>query len=320
MKELNILKKNKVFANYHRGKRCFIIGSGPSLKEQNLLLLKNELNIAVNNLFHHENIQEISPKYWICADPYYFNLHKGEVLPVINAIEKKGIITNLFLPYSNYGKIYIQSANFYNIHYFNYDFSKTIDDNIDFTQGILPYGQNSICVALMLALYLGCNPIHLIGCDHTWWGWNQEEYKNNHIPYFTGGVSEREMSLDYSFDLIKSTIYVQKYQYLQLKKYAEKRGFDIYNSTNGGYLDVFKRSKYEQLKFHMKEKDSQQLLSKLDDSSFILAKSAIQLINNKDFISALVLIEEAIRQNINKKMYVKGLSQIREICYKHINY
>ena len=40
---LDILKNNKKFKNIHEGKRCFIIANGPSIKTQDLRLLKNEI-------------------------------------------------------------------------------------------------------------------------------------------------------------------------------------------------------------------------------------------------------------------------------------
>jgi hypothetical protein len=35
----------------HRGKRCFLIGNGPSLKQTDLSLLKNEFTIGTNRIY-----------------------------------------------------------------------------------------------------------------------------------------------------------------------------------------------------------------------------------------------------------------------------
>ena len=41
--------------NSEKGKRCFIIGTGSSIKEQNLTLLKDEIVIGVGGLFMHND-------------------------------------------------------------------------------------------------------------------------------------------------------------------------------------------------------------------------------------------------------------------------
>ena len=50
-----IVKKSKSFwkENYkkYEGKRCFIIGNGPSLKLEDLNRLKNEITIASNKIY-----------------------------------------------------------------------------------------------------------------------------------------------------------------------------------------------------------------------------------------------------------------------------
>src|SRR6185295_12690269 len=38
-----LLKRNEIFRDRHKGKRCFVIGNGPSLKNQDLSLLADEI-------------------------------------------------------------------------------------------------------------------------------------------------------------------------------------------------------------------------------------------------------------------------------------
>ncbi len=47
-KNKKLLNKNKKFKNIHKGNRCFILGNGLSLKQQDLTLLKNEYVFTVN--------------------------------------------------------------------------------------------------------------------------------------------------------------------------------------------------------------------------------------------------------------------------------
>src|SRR4051794_30859438 len=43
-----VLKRNEIFRNRHKGKSCFVLGNGPSLKNQDLAPLVNELTFVTN--------------------------------------------------------------------------------------------------------------------------------------------------------------------------------------------------------------------------------------------------------------------------------
>jgi len=317
MSRLNILKKNILLKNRFKGHRCFILGCGPSINNQDLVLIADDISIAINNFYFHKDIQRINPNYWICADPKYFNTHQDEYLPIISAIEEREVETNFFFPIVAYQNIKIKSQYFCTINYFNFDYSNTKVDNIDFSCSIPPYSQNGICIAIMLAFYLGCNPIYLLGCDHTWWSWHKEEYAGKKMPHFYKLTDST--SKNFSYNILKSTILVQKYQYFQLKKYAQNRGYEIINATSGGYLEIFKRIAYEKL-FSTDHKNNKtfQLLKKTENYAHDIAQAAIQLINSGNFLAALVLVEEAISTNINSKYAVKGLEKVRQTCYYHL--
>ena len=308
----NILEKNRELNKIHAGKRCFIIGGGPSIKNQDLLLLKNEIKIVTTHFYKHGKCKDIDPDYWVCADPVIWQKQDLFLKPLLHAIEEYEINTKLFFPI--FGMVKIERGVYLNLHYYLYDFSKDIDEDIDFTTGIVPYGQNVGLVCLMLAIYLGCNPIYLIGFEHTWWSWKRENYayaeNPNYYEAFISPMSQRER-----FDWIKSTIWVQKFQYLQLIKYAEKRGIQIFNATEGGYLDLFPRVKYEDL-FLLENRSITigNILSTIPDLSSVLGTSAVELINKGEFVSALILLNEAISQNTGKTSKVEGLDYLRAIC------
>jgi len=320
MEHNDILIKNKSLKDIHKGRRCFIIGNGPSLKQQDLLLLKNEIKIVVSGFYNHKDCRKINPNYWLIIDPLFWTQPETFLKPIITFINEKNLITKLFAPteaFDSIKKILISNltTNF-DIHYLKYDPAKNINDDINFSQSIIPYGQNVISVALMLSFYLGCNLVYLIGCDHSWWGWKRNDYENKHMSHFYASQSI-PTSQRLTYDALLSTIMVQKFQYLQLKKYAQKRRIQIFNGTNGGYLDLFQRVNFENLfPFNDNDnpKESKCLLSAIPDISSVLGRSAIKLINENEPISALVLINEAIFQNLNKDSKIEGLDYLRSIC------
>jgi hypothetical protein len=296
----------------HAGKRCFLIGNGPSINDQDLLLLGDEITICFNGFYKHPQCKEIGPDYWMTADPDIWRKKEQFLLPIIKAIESNEIVVKLFLPM--WGNCHLGESRFLDIHYFKYDQSGCQNSKpIDFCKGI-PLAQNVMLVGLMLALYLGCNPIVLLGADHTWWRWNREEYKGKETPHFFKNdyspISER-----YSYDLLQSTIYVQKYQYLRLIDYAQRRGFEIYNATPAGELDLFPRIEYECLfPGGMPTASIHDFLSGQPHMAGQLGGAAQKMILEEQYAAALVLIDEALRHNINRSQKILGLNYLRALC------
>ena len=60
-------QKNIELKDIHTDKRCFIIGLGASIKEQDLTLLKDEIVIGVSSLFNHKDISLIQPNYYVLS-------------------------------------------------------------------------------------------------------------------------------------------------------------------------------------------------------------------------------------------------------------
>jgi hypothetical protein len=214
-----------------------------------------------------------------------------------------------------------QNSTYLNLFFFKYDnLHKYINDEIDFCKEIPPYGQNVLIVGLMLAFYLGCNPIYIVGADHSWWAWEKEGYVNRHTPHFYGPKSAAA-SDRFSFEEMQTTIHVQKFQYLQLQKYAARRGYNIFNATVGGELDLFDRVTYEHLFANPKHNAViEKPLSFSPGISKTLSLSAMELIQKRDYEPALVLIDEAIRQNLNKKEKVLGLHYLRSLCLAELGH
>ncbi|HMB96326.1 MAG TPA: N-acetylneuraminate synthase family protein, partial [Tepidisphaeraceae bacterium] len=62
-----LIKLNRPLRDRHAGQRCFIIATGPSIRQQDLSKLAGENIIAVSNLFVHPEYQTIAPKYHCIA-------------------------------------------------------------------------------------------------------------------------------------------------------------------------------------------------------------------------------------------------------------
>ncbi|WP_222862399.1 hypothetical protein, partial [Campylobacter concisus] len=71
LKYKEVILKNINLKDKHKGKRCFILGSGPSIKSEDLKPLKNEIVFALNNFYVHNDFDEIASgdiqKYYLVA-------------------------------------------------------------------------------------------------------------------------------------------------------------------------------------------------------------------------------------------------------------
>src|SRR5258706_13694413 len=59
-----LLLKNRALKDIHSGKRCFVIGNGPSLREQDIRPLAREITFAANSFFEHEHVDIVRPTYY----------------------------------------------------------------------------------------------------------------------------------------------------------------------------------------------------------------------------------------------------------------
>jgi hypothetical protein len=243
----NILNKNLYLKDKYLNKRCFIVGTGPSLLTQDIKLLKDEVTIVVSNFFKHDDSKLVNPEYWIMADPLVWDKPHTYFYPKLNTFLEKEINIKLFVPYAGYNFFSNLNISQLYLHYYYQNSLVDINSKIDFSKGIPPFGQNVIIVGLMLAFYLGCNPIYFIGCDQDMYVYTKEEFKTKTFKHFyyesIGYKGEDFMTWDYW----KFCVDVIDFQFKQLKLYADLWGVDVYNATNGGYLKYYPRIDYNSL-------------------------------------------------------------------------
>jgi len=172
-------------------------------------------------------------------------------------------------------------------------------------------------VCLMLALYLGCNPIYFIGCDRDYWNMTKEEFQTYNIQHFYEEKNPKHtcgacMPWEEWLKARDRT----EWEYEQLNRYAALRGFSIYNATPGGQFDSFPRIGYETL-FPAGPASSAAEQAQPDIRSATL--SAIRLMNDGENPSALILLDESIRRNINRPDWIAGLEYLKALCLARQN-
>ena len=74
------------FKDIHKGQRCFIIGTGPSLNKTNLSLLKDEICFGVNTLYKGLEKFGLKCQYWAVGDDTIIKNHSRNILQNVDAI------------------------------------------------------------------------------------------------------------------------------------------------------------------------------------------------------------------------------------------
>lgn len=243
-----LLEKNKIFKDIHKNCRCFIIGNGPSLRKHNLTFLKNEITFTVNAFWKHSIIKEWQPTYYCFADPIYFD-RSDAMNDFFYKLSSNIKNSTFFIPH--YSKIIIEKRELLPISKtffiaFRNELSMTSPSEIDLT-GYLPKVINVVQLAIIIALYMGCTPIYLIGVDHDWLS-----HRSNDRHFYTGTDVNNHKKISGSLANEPYKITIEKVLklwrgYENLSRYSTKRDIEIINASKGGFLDVFKRIDYDSI-------------------------------------------------------------------------
>jgi len=246
--ERDAIAANAELEDGHRGRRAFLIGNGPSLANLDLSLLQGELTFAVNAFWKHPLVPSLQPTYYTLTDDLYYDgsessqkffhdLTSRMISPTYFApvLHRRRILEENLLPAAH--TRFIAKAG-HLIH--------SARPDVDLTR-VLPSPGTVLMTSLMIATYLGASPIYLIGADHDWLA-----HVDDGGHFYEGPTLDSQPEL--ASDLTLGT-YRYKLEYMRklwkgyeiLRRLAASRGVTIANATDGGFLDVFPRVRYETL-------------------------------------------------------------------------
>lgn len=218
-------KSLELLKDIHVGERLFVLGTGPSLLETNLDLLKDEILFGVNRLFLGYEDFNIKCQYYGVSDPK---------IPYLQDVLK--LNTQLFLGHgacdrylAQYFSRKIQVKNYPSLlPLLGWMWQNENNFSHDITKGTYN-GWTVICdIPLQVALYMGFSEVYLLGCD---WDFTESSHfydnkKNTNDPAFH---QHSELS------------------YKACKKHYIERGSKIFNATPNSKLEVFEKIDLEKL-------------------------------------------------------------------------
>lgn len=225
---LNIIRK---YNNIHCGKKCFIVGTGPSLNLQDIELLKQEYCIGVNTLFKLFKKTDWRPNCYCIIDPKTYGNIMDEFeryqIPFFYPLNRINVSIENGIPFE------LDCSDFYKLHAIDlFEFTNFSGDAAD----RIFDGASVVYAALQIAVYMGFKEIYLLGvdCNYTL---PRDQLHNEELSY----------SKDYKYNWTENTGLTMIEGFKIAKKYADAHDIRIYNATRGGMLEVFPRVKLEEV-------------------------------------------------------------------------
>ena len=219
----------KSMKNRYAGKRCFVIGNGPSLTVEDLELLKNEVTFACNRIYRMFEKTQWRPTYYAITDE---SVARPEDIENVNAFEceQKFFRSQGWYAYRKIkGGCYIHS-------WYSRKYLREPAFSEDITKGAYTIATVTY-VLLQIARYMGFSEIYLLGMDHKYATEITQDgkiVKNEGVKSYFGQETKREVNN-------VGATWERDAAYIYAEEYSRRNGFRIYNATRGGYLEIYER-------------------------------------------------------------------------------
>jgi len=217
------------------GRRCFVMGNGPSLLKCDLTLLKNEVTIGSNAQYLSWETMGFIPTFLTVEDRLVAEDRASDLC----ALQEPTKIFPKYLLYclrSSVNTIFINFA---------VDYQPFPQFSSDFEE-IVYWGGTVSMLNLQLAYYLGCSEIYLIGFDHHY---KVPDRIENHV-ITSSGDDVNHIHPNYfgkGFRWHDPNLPRMEQAYSEARRFLDAREIVIRNATVGGNLDVFDRVDYSSL-------------------------------------------------------------------------
>ena len=253
----------EAFKNAHKGKRCFLIGNGPSLRAEDLDKIAQNgcSSFASNKIYKIYGKTHWRPDYYFASD--------GQII-IQNWDMISSIKENKFLAYTEecishdmlcklIGK---ENVYLFRSRYLQYDPNNKVllpvyeplrEPYPSFSQDAARFVYEGFSVTYLMmqwAAYMGFSEIFLLGVDHHFA--HTCNYLDQAIP--PQAISVANINDHFCDDYHKpgESIYIADVNsndlaFRKAEQYSREHGFRIYNATRGGKLEVFERVDFDSL-------------------------------------------------------------------------
>ena len=233
------------------GQRCFLMGNGPSLNKTRLELLADEIVWGFNKIYLLFNRIAWRPQFYVTNDKRLTQNISKEIDVLIRQLpESIFFFPNHFLSNevnSTYGNVYW----YHEMPLNKQPSSNSILFSLDPSKFIVNTSTVTI-VGLQLAVYLGFNPIYLIGCDTSYSIPATVKFENENPELLISTLDDDQNHFSPNYSGIGDkwsapNVPLMVTQYMDAKKALGESNVKVYNATVGGELEVFPRVEFESL-------------------------------------------------------------------------
>ena len=216
----------------YKGRRCFVLGNGPSLTASDLDMLKGEITFASNAIYKIFSETSWRPTYYAIFDEGVGAregmLENASKLDCIKFFREQGYL------------VYRKAAG-KNCYIHTWHSRKYLDDphfSENLTSGLYTIATVTYSM-IQIARWMGFDEIYLLGMDNKYkfsqlrdgtvvrnegvCNYFGEEAKEEPLPATAPATWENDAAYEYA------------------EKYSREHGFRIYNATRGGFLEKFER-------------------------------------------------------------------------------
>lgn len=218
------------YKDLHVGKECYIVGTGPSINNIDLGLLKTKYTIGLNKIVSVNEFQAFKPNYLVVVDELIIK----DLAESINTYQMNGITCFIKFIEAEGINFSVNVERLWSESGWHHKFDPT---------GVIGEGTTVSYVAIQLALFMGFKNIYLVGFDHypeierdTSTSSNKEFINENH---FLQNYSNQELNLP---DIIGNEASYKLAQHL-----CGSRGASLINVTPGGYLNLLPRRRLSEV-------------------------------------------------------------------------
>lgn len=216
----------KQFKDCHRGKRCFVIATGPSLTLEDLNLLKGEICFGMNSIYKFFSHTDWRPDYYAICDETMYQKVKDEIdkihlkcvfSPDTSAWNCATMHKLPCIPSS------IALTDEERRHYKKWMIKHMSDDISE----IVYTGTSVVYVILQICFYMGFDEIYLLGADCSNFGHHSQIARYKDEDKISGCEGDTVLGIMADYQMIKEA--------------GDAKGIKVYNATRGGKLELFPR-------------------------------------------------------------------------------
>ena len=230
----------------HKGEKCFIVATGPSLTVYDLEMLKGHKSISMNSIILSYDKTDWRPDYYAIQDTSVVGniyLNTGDSYDLWHNIAPENIIVSDLVAdiFPLPGEVVVfrldmDAHNRYNLNFRkNAKYIRKFTFSDDCFERVFD-GYTITYSCIQLAVYMGFTEIYLLGVDCNYTG------INDHAFGFDVDETAKLVALNQNELMMRRMTAA----YEAAKKYADAHGIKIFNATRGGKLEVFPRISLEE--------------------------------------------------------------------------